>query len=281
MLIYIFICILAFICESCDSSLGMGYGTILTPMLLLIGYQPLEIVPLILLSEFITGTISALMHHKIGNVNLTPGSRELKTGMILAACSIIGTITAANIALAVSKTFIKGYISFLLIGIGLITLFTVNKKYKFSWYKISTLGVIASFNKGISGGGYGPVLTGGQMLSGLNSKSAVGITSFAEGLTCLIGFITFALINNTVLDWKLGLSLLIGGICSIPVSVNIIKFIKERQLRTILSFAILLLGTVTFIITFQQTIYISSTAYVLTFLILVIPIIAYSVVKNK
>jgi hypothetical protein len=35
------------------------------------------------------------------------------------------------------------------------------------------LGLLGSFNKGLSGGGYGPLLTIGQILSGVNAKSAV------------------------------------------------------------------------------------------------------------
>ena len=35
----------ALFCEYIDSALGMGYGTTLTPLLLLAGFDPLEIVP--------------------------------------------------------------------------------------------------------------------------------------------------------------------------------------------------------------------------------------------
>ena len=36
---------LAFVCEFVDSTLGMGYGTSLTPILLLMGFEPLQVVP--------------------------------------------------------------------------------------------------------------------------------------------------------------------------------------------------------------------------------------------
>ena len=47
-----------------DSSLGMGYGTTLTPLLLLMGYEPVEIVPAVLLSECITGVLAGACHHE-------------------------------------------------------------------------------------------------------------------------------------------------------------------------------------------------------------------------
>jgi len=46
--------LLALSCEYIDSSLGMGYGTTLTPILLLAGFAPVQVVPSILLSEFVT-----------------------------------------------------------------------------------------------------------------------------------------------------------------------------------------------------------------------------------
>ena len=51
----ILIVVIAFICEYMDSTLGMGYGTTLTPLFLIFGYKPLEIIPVVLLSELITG----------------------------------------------------------------------------------------------------------------------------------------------------------------------------------------------------------------------------------
>jgi hypothetical protein len=33
---------------------------------------------------------------------------------------------------------------------------------------------------------------GGQLISGINVRNAVGITAFAEAVTCLVGFITYA-----------------------------------------------------------------------------------------
>ena len=44
----LFIVPLAFVCEFIDSTLGMGYGTSLTPILLLMGLEPLQVVPAVL-----------------------------------------------------------------------------------------------------------------------------------------------------------------------------------------------------------------------------------------
>ncbi|MCM8800205.1 MAG: hypothetical protein NC900_05740 [Candidatus Omnitrophica bacterium] len=36
----IFIVLFAFLCEYLDSTLGMGYGTIMSPVLLILGFNP-------------------------------------------------------------------------------------------------------------------------------------------------------------------------------------------------------------------------------------------------
>ncbi len=60
---------LAFLCEFVDSSLGMGFGTILSPVLLFMGFEALDVVPSILFSECITGMTAALAHHRVRNVD--------------------------------------------------------------------------------------------------------------------------------------------------------------------------------------------------------------------
>ena len=199
--IYLLIVLLAFVCEYVDSSLGMGYGTALTPLLLIMGYKPLQIVPAVLLSELVTGLSAAFLHHKFKNTNFKIGTAQLKTALILAGCSIAGTLVAVFIALKLPVYYVKLYISLLVLSMGVFILVTLNRKFLFSWKKIVSIGLLASFNKGISGGGYGPLVTGGQVLSGVQIKSAIGITSLAEGLTCLVGVITYFIYTNHTIEW--------------------------------------------------------------------------------
>ena len=45
----------SFAAEYVDSSLGMGYGTTLAPVLLLFGFAPPEVVPALLVSQLLAG----------------------------------------------------------------------------------------------------------------------------------------------------------------------------------------------------------------------------------
>ncbi len=130
-------------------------------------------------------------------------------------------------------------------------LICLKKEFTFSWKKLTVLGVIASFNKGSSGGGYGPVVTSGQILSGLQSRSTVGITSLAEGLTCLVGVICYVVVSKSLIDWKLAPFLIIGAVCSVPLSAKSVKLIGTQKLKLIIALLTLTLGALTIIKTLK------------------------------
>ncbi len=213
---------------------------------MLFGFGPLAIVPCVLLSELITGITAGLAHHKVGNVSFKPGSIHLKIALVLAACSIIGATIAVFVAIKIPNLWLKTYIGVIVLGMGIIVLLTLNKNYKFSWKKIIGLGSIAAFNKGMSGGGYGPVVTGGQIFSGVNGNNAVGITSLAEGLTCVVGVIVFA-ISPEIIEWGIAPSLIIGALLSVPFSTFIVKKLPTRTLKIAIGMLTLILGLVTLV----------------------------------
>ncbi|MBN1572834.1 MAG: sulfite exporter TauE/SafE family protein [Deltaproteobacteria bacterium] len=261
---------MAFLAEYIDSSLGMGYGTTLTPLLLLMGYEPLQIVPSILLSELITGLLAGFTHHAIGNVDFKPKTmnvkriysslkeigvlnsirlgfpQSLKVVIVITLCSVVGTVAAVFIAINLPKFYLKLYIGILIFLIGIVIIATINKEYKFSWKKITILGLIASFNKGISGGGYGPVVVGGQLVSGVSEKNAVAITSLAEGITCIVGVAAYILTKD-VIDWLLAPYLIIGAVISVPFSAYTVKIVKSRIMKIIIGIVTIILGLTTII----------------------------------
>ena len=136
------------------------------------------------------------------------------------------------------------YIGILILTIGIVILLTMNKNFKFSWKKITLLGLIASFNKGMSGGGYGPVVTGGQLIAGLNGRNAVGITSLAEGLVCLVGVITYLIADSSV-NWHLAPYLVIGGIFSVPLSAFTVRKLNTDTLKIFIGIITICLGLFT------------------------------------
>jgi hypothetical protein len=52
----------------------------------------------------------------------------------------------------------------LVCAIGIATIALNRRHFPFSWKRTAFLGVFAAFNKGSTGGGYGPVVMGGRSL---------------------------------------------------------------------------------------------------------------------
>jgi len=244
--LFIGVMILAFLCEFIDSSLGMGYGTAATPILILIGFPVLDIVPAVLLSELITGLLSGLAHHSIGNVNFSLRSLHTRVLVVLSICSILGTVIAVAIAINLPKNILNLYIGLLVLIMGIIVFATRNKTFKFSWKKIITLGSIAAFNKGMSGGGYGPVVMSGQVLSGVNDKSAVGITSVSEGLTSAVGLVTFICLGS-IINLELAMPMVIGATFAVPIAAYTTKRISSLILKRSIALLTIVLGLITII----------------------------------
>ncbi|MCK4305383.1 MAG: TSUP family transporter, partial [Candidatus Eisenbacteria sp.] len=108
------------------------------------------------------------------------------------------------------------------------------------------LGSIAAFNKGLSGGGYGPVVTGGQILAGVPEKSAVGITSFAEGIVCFVGLGLYLLLGKGI-HWGLAIPLMLGAIVSVPAAAWTVKIMPANLLRRAIGYATVFLGVLTLV----------------------------------
>lgn len=235
---------LAFVCEFIDSSLGMGYGTSLTPILLLIGYQPMEIVPAVLFSEFVTGLTAAFFHHSVRNVDFHLHSIDTRVAAALSSFAVVGTVVSVVVAIRLPGDILKIWIGAIVVAMGIAMIVSRNRKPSFSWLKISALGLVASFNKGMSGGGYGPLVMGGQVLSGIGVKNAVGITSLSESIVCLVGVVLYAVLRPEI-DWVLAPWLMAGAVLSVPFAAITLKRLPERKAKIAVAVIILLLGLLT------------------------------------
>jgi hypothetical protein len=237
----ILVFLVALVCEYLDSSLGMGYGTTLTPILLLAGFAPLDIVPAVLLSEALTGAAAGLLHHRDGNVDFLRDPRARRTALLLIVLSAVGAIAAAALAVRISKGTLTLFIATIIIAMGIFILFTLNRPFRYRPGGIVAIGAVAAFNKGLSGGGYGPLVTAGQVVSGLPSKPAIAITSAAESFTCLIGLAAYLALGRQI-NWGLAIPLVGGALLSVPVATLTVRRLPEKGLRLIVGVVTVALG---------------------------------------
>ncbi len=236
--------VIAFISEYLDSGLGMGYGTALAPILIIMGYEPLRVVPAILISQLFTDIAACISHHSLRNVDLKIHSTDFKVASFLGLVSVVGVIISVVVAIRIPKWLLTLYIGILVLAMGIIILVTIKRPMRFSWRKIAGISLLASFNKGISGGGYGPLVMGGQLISGINAKNAVGITAFAEAVTCLVGFIVY-LISGKAIDWKLTGTLVLFAIGAVPFAALTVKNVYSDRLKRYVGILIIILGLIT------------------------------------
>lgn len=259
----ILIAVLAFVAEFIDSSLGMMYGTLLSPILIIMGIDPLVVIPSILFSQALGGLTASIFHNRYNNADFRPKTRNLriikgkikeigliesfkkgfskdfKIAFVVASLGILATIFAACLAVNISKLALNIYIGILICVIGMFLLSRI--KLRFSWKMIIGIGIISSFNKGLSGGGFGPIVTSGQIVGGNNPKSSIGATTLAEAPICIVGFLTYYLAKGFS-DWTFLAALCLGAVAAAPLGALFTSRLNEKRMRPILGSLTLLLG---------------------------------------
>jgi uncharacterized protein len=165
---------------------------------------------------------------------------------VLAACGIIGTIIGVLLAINIPKLALNIYIGAMVLIIGIWIIIKRNEKFLFCWNKLFAIGLISAFNKGISGGGYGPLVTGGQIISGRESKSSIGNTTLVESIVCLVAFISYLLLEGNIY-WKLAIATSIGSIVAAPLAAFTVKKINTKNLKLLIGIATIVLGITTLV----------------------------------
>ena len=230
-----------FILEFIDSYLGGGFGTVLTPLFLIAGFELPQIVPMILLSETFTGLSGGLFHHGFGNV-------DKKAVLLVAPFAIIGTLIALLAVVKIDKVILTVYIGLLVLTLGLFLLIKyckneskVHKSEKHPW-RLPFIGGLIGFNKAVSGGGFGPIATAGLSWSGYNPKKSVGSTTLTEGLVCLAGFGGYWVIKGVHLNWALTIPLIIGAVLATFPAAYATHKTPSKAFGIFVAVSIILLG---------------------------------------
>ena len=259
--LFVAVAVIALLCEYMDASIGMGYGTTLSPILLIMGFLPLQVVPSVLLGQLVGGLAGGFAHYRLGNISLDfrrdeaikkrlrglgymPRSLDSKVIFILAICGIIGALVAVFFALNIPTLALNIYIGVMVLGIGIVILVRRNRGSNLSWKGLVGIGLISSFNKGASGGGYGPLVTGGQIISGRETRSSVGSTTVAEALVCIVAFSAYVVAMGDIY-WTLAAATSIGSVVAAPFAAMTVKRANVRVLKLAIGIVTALLGALT------------------------------------
>ena len=115
--------LLALCFEFMDASAGMGFGTAVTPVLLILGFAPLQVVPVVMIQQGAAGLVGAFLHREFQNVEwrLRPMSETVRLWLIISfsgVAAVAVSITAVYKVFQVADVWIELYAALLLLGHG-------------------------------------------------------------------------------------------------------------------------------------------------------------------
>jgi hypothetical protein len=209
-----------------------------------------------LVSEAITGLISGGVHHELKNASFSVRPLNDETRMMLlmggvGAVASVVSIVLTYFALTIPDVYIETYVSVLVLAMGLIGLLRARlvTTIEYKPRRIVGFAALAGINKGIGGGGYGPVVTLGQILSGVYEKSATAIASLAESLVSIVGVVTFVVLSTrgVTIDFVLLPSIFTAGFLAAVAAPYLVRVVPNQVWRYVIplyAFTIGLLGLV-------------------------------------
>jgi uncharacterized membrane protein YfcA len=198
----------------------------MSPLLVIFGYDPKVVVPAILVSETVSGLWGGYCHIRYKNVNF----KAVATTLL----GSLATMVSASflIGLYLPSIYVKWYVSILAFLMGILVVIKScsyiqpRKPNDFSKSKCVLLGGIIGFNKGSTGGGYGPLSVSGYILLGLSAATAIGTTTVAEGVACAIGVVTYA--STIGLIPSLVIPITLGAFIADPISAWVNNALKKK-----------------------------------------------------
>jgi len=251
----------ALLCQYISISIGMGYGIMLAPLLLIIGFSPLYVVPAILFSHIVGGGVGSIFHQRLGNIKLgfsragaAPekakkgrlASTDTRVIVVLAVFGVIGVLLGTFTAISIPATALEIYIGVTVLLIGIMVLFYRGRKRGFSWKGLTAMGLVGGFNKGISGGTFAMIATGGQIVVGREARSALGSTTVAVTIISAAGFLSY-LFMGTDINWVLVAAVSIGSAAAAPFAVLTVKKLSVMKLELAVGLTTTILGIATLV----------------------------------
>ena len=229
MLAYILVGI---ICGFIDSSLGMGYGVTSSTILITYGIAPAVASASVHAAESIIDLLSAIVHHRLGNVDRSLVWKIAVPGVVAA---VLGASVLSWLALEVAQPLIR----VILFTMGAIVLYRHAFKYKINKkledHHAVILGFTAGFLDTLGGGGWGPIGTPSLILSGSEPRKAVGTIEFTEPFVSLAAVITFGMtLGFDQFLWNITLPMILGGLVLTPVAGWVTSKLPHRWLGIII-----------------------------------------------
>ncbi|WKL47188.1 sulfite exporter TauE/SafE family protein [Flavobacterium pectinovorum] len=233
-LVFFFIGVFA---QLVDGTLGMGYGATSTSFLLAYGVPPVVSSTGVHVAEMFTTGVSAISHHRFGNIN-----KKLVKHLLIPG--VLGSITGAYLLSdVINGDVIKPFIAVYMIILAIIIIKKALKKtiIKKKTKKLSVLAAFGGFMDSVGGGGWGPIVTSTLLGRGRNPRYTIGSVNAAEFAVSFASGITFMLFGG-IHGWQVIIGLILGGVIAAPLGAYLVNKIKRKPMMIAVGILIILLS---------------------------------------
>ncbi|MBK9509306.1 MAG: sulfite exporter TauE/SafE family protein [Cytophagaceae bacterium] len=206
-----------------DGTLGMGYGATSTSFLLSFGVHPAVSSMGVHVAEMFTTGVSAISHHRFGNINKKLAKMLIIPGVIGA---IIGSYLLSDI---IDGNKIKPFIALYMIVLATIIIIKALRKKtpKKPTKQLSLLAIFGGFMDSVGGGGWGPIVTSTLIGRGRDPRYTIGSVNAAEFAVSFASGITFLLFGG-INGWQVIAGLIVGGVISAPIGAYLVNKIPRK-----------------------------------------------------
>ncbi|WP_423408759.1 sulfite exporter TauE/SafE family protein [Heyndrickxia sp. MSNUG] len=217
---------------------GVGGGFILTPILLLMGFSPLQAITTSLFFTVGTSLSGITAHIKLKNI-------LWKEGLIMGTSGIAATQLARpmvyyleargwdDIVIPFMYIVLLAYFAFSMIRQGKKSDEGVIAPESFSVPKLMAIGFVGGFASAALGVGGGFIIVPLIItMLGFNPKKAVGTSLFAVLLIVSVGFVSYAV--KTEIDYVIGLMLIAGGLIGSQFGARLTGYFQNKEMNAML-----------------------------------------------
>ena len=220
-----------------DGTLGMGYGATSTSFLLAYGVPPVLSSTGVHVAEMFTTGVSAISHHKFGNIN-----KKLVRHLLIPG--VLGSITGAYLLSdVIDGDVIKPFIAVYMIVLACIIIKKAMQKNIIK-KKTKRLGILATFGgfmDAVGGGGWGPIVTSTLLGRGRNPRYTIGSVNAAEFAVAFASGVTFMLFGG-IEGWQVIIGLILGGVIAAPIAALLVNKIKRQPMMILVGIVIIILS---------------------------------------
>lgn len=248
-LVWVIVLMVGLIVSFIDSAFKMGYG-IATPILILIGFNPIVIVSLLLFSQLFAGLTRTIYYSAYVHIPYDDFKSDALINSFYIFTGMIGMIVAMFFIYITPKFATLLYIALMIIAVGIITL--INYKFKFTLKKFYIISIISGFNQTISGAGYGPLATYQEILKNGNYQKTQAITSISEAILSGFGFLLYFIFFDILMpNLQLTILLIVTGIIGSPLGALSSNYLDRKKAKKVIGVFSIMIGIILFLRVFK------------------------------